>query len=260
MLTHEPESLQLEYQDWACIDYQAAQEKQIELVHEVAEKKLNGVIVFCTHPPVVTLGRATQKNDITTWHGKTVEVARGGRATYHGPSQLIVYPIINLDIPNSSGKIRDIHFYLRNFEQCIVDWLAEYGLQAKGKTIQQQSLVSINPNTAKNSLQNEKPKNSEETGVWLNNRKIASLGIAVKRWVTYHGAAINLTKDPRAFTGIKPCGFEPEIMISLEEALGLSDPSKSMPTRTQIQKNLFARLNLALGPPATIHHDNEAFY
>ena len=186
----------IEVLDWGLIDYQSALQKQLELVDLVSQKRSPGFLVMCTHPPVVTTGRKTQPGDIFGWQGEIVDVSRGGRATYHGPSQLVAYPIVHLDQPTSQRSARDINQFLRNFEKAIIQVLKNYGLEATGKT------------------------GVDETGVWVDNHKVASLGIAVKSWVTYHGAAINLFEDPNAFTGMKPCGFDRTIMTSVEGLTG----------------------------------------
>jgi lipoyl(octanoyl) transferase len=191
---------ELIFQDWGLIDYKQALEKQLALVEDVAAQMSKGYLIFCSHPPVVTLGRKTQQGDITSWDGPVIEISRGGRATYHGPSQLVVYPIYNLDF---DGK-KDIHAYLRKLEQAIVETLKHYRVEAIGKSLQEKSIT----------------EKDEETGVWVGRQKIASLGIAVKKWVSFHGAAINLDEDPRAFVGMKPCGFSSDVMISLEKLSG----------------------------------------
>jgi lipoate-protein ligase B len=113
----------------------------------------------------------------------------------------VVYPILNLAY---QGKSPDIHRYLRNFEDSIAEVISSYGITAVGKTLQ-----------AKPDGERE-----EETGVWVGSQKIASLGIAVKKWVTLHGAAINLDEDSQAFSGMKPCGFTKDTMVSLEKVIG----------------------------------------
>lgn len=195
---------ELIFQDWGLIDYEQALSKQLVLAEEVAAENSKGYLIFCSHPHIVTLGRKTQEGDVTSWDGPVIEISRGGRATYHGPSQLVVYPIYNLDF---DGK-KDIHAYLRKLEQAIVDTLAHYKVEALGKSLQEKS-------TSQNTVQKE-----EETGVWVGRQKIASLGIAVKKWVSFHGAAINLDEDPRAFMGMKPCGFSSDVMVSLEKLTG----------------------------------------
>jgi len=181
---------EIQFVDWGLIDYSEALIRQEALVEEVHSRKLPGVVVYCTHPPVVTLGRKTQEGDVYSWQGPIVEVSRGGRATYHGPNQLVVYPIINLE------NKKDIAWFLRGLENSIVSTLALYGLKAVGK------------------------KGVDETGVWVNDKKIASLGIAIRKWITFHGAAINLDHDESAFQGLKPCGFSSSVMTSLEKQTG----------------------------------------
>jgi len=187
----------LKFEDWGLLDYEEALNRQLQKVEEVSKSQSEdfGFLIFCTHPAVVTLGRKTQPGDLCGWQGPTKEISRGGRATYHGPSQLVVYPIF---------KIRDIGRYLRSFENAILNVLENYGVEAVGKTLQKKTEVS---------------EEIEETGVWVGRQKIASLGIGVKKWVTYHGAAINLDHDPEAFQGLKPCGFTSDTMVSLEKIL-----------------------------------------
>ncbi|MGZ5279517.1 MAG: lipoyl(octanoyl) transferase LipB [Pseudobdellovibrionaceae bacterium] len=187
----------LKFEDWGLLDYEEALNRQLQKVEEVSKSQSEdfGFLIFCSHPAVVTLGRKTQPGDLCGWQGPTKEISRGGRATYHGPSQLVVYPIF---------KIRDIGQYLRDFENAILHVLENYGVKAVGKTLQKKPEVS---------------EETEETGVWVGRQKIASLGIGVKKWVTYHGAAINLDHDPEAFQGLKPCGFTSDTMVSLEKIL-----------------------------------------
>jgi lipoyl(octanoyl) transferase len=179
----------MKYVDWGMIGYQEALNKQLELVHLVSEGDEEEQVVYCTHPPVVTLGRGTLEGDLTGWKGDVVEVQRGGRATYHGPSQLVAYPILDL-----SKRNRDLHQFLRNIELAVIDTLKKYNVE---------SHIS-----------------EGNTGVWIGKKKIASIGIAVKKWVSYHGVAINLDHDPQAHTGLKPCGFTTDTMVSLEELTG----------------------------------------
>lgn len=194
----------LDFQDWGLINYEEALAKQNALVEKVQTEDLPGFLIFCTHPPVVTLGRATKPGDVFAWQGPVMEISRGGRATYHGPSQLIVYPILNLAHIRKGRRDREIVGYLRVFEESIVDVLGAYKIEAQGRSLQK------NPQTN---------SEADETGVWVGNRKLASIGIGVRKWVTFHGAAINLHYDPQAFRGMNPCGFTTETMVSLEQLL-----------------------------------------
>lgn len=195
---------ELTFENWGLIDYSSALQKQIELNTEVFTKELPGYLIFCSHPPVVTKGRGTQAGDIFDWDGETVEVGRGGRATYHGPSQLVIYPIVNLNFDRKLYPKKDVIGFLRAFENLILKSLKTVSIDAIGKSVKRNDLES----TAK-----------EETGIWYNEKKIASLGLGVKNWVSYHGAAINLYKDDLAFKGINPCGFSASTMQSLEAIL-----------------------------------------
>ena len=191
------------FEDWDLIDYAAALQKQLEYADQVsADENHPGFLIFCTHPEVVTTGRQTKPEDIFNFQGPVIEISRGGRATYHGPSQIVVYPILNLKKSRAGRSPQEIRGYLRDFEKAIVETLKYFEVPAEG---------------------NHTDK-VEDTGVWVKTasglKKIASLGIAVKKWTTYHGAAINLHEDPRAFQGINPCGYKTETMISLEKFLG----------------------------------------
>ena len=214
--------------DWDLIDYQKALDRQLKLVQEISSSKSLGVIVFCTHPPVVTLGRKSDSSDLRGWQGSVVEVSRGGRATYHGPSQLITYPILNLDHPRVR-KPRDLRFYFECLSESWAEVLSDLGLRAEAKFYQKDNLEH------------------DLTGVWIappeagvskqilidqqrTSRKIVSIGIGVKQWCTFHGSALNLVEDSQAFTGISPCGFSANTMTSIEREM--SDPlSKSQNER-----------------------------
>jgi lipoate-protein ligase B len=193
------ERVLLSVQDWGLIDYPSALQRQMDLVDLVSHELARETLIFCSHPPVVTLGRGTKPGDVFGWQGEMVEVTRGGRATYHGPSQVVVYPILDL---NTRG--RDLHKYMRSLETAIVATLTEFGIPASGRTRQ----VTDSGDEA------------EATGVWIGSRKLASIGIGVRRWITFHGLALNVSNDPKAFVGMKPCGFSTETMVSMEEILG----------------------------------------
>lgn len=183
------ESYQIQFENWGLIAYQEALQKQLQYVEEVAEGRRKETVIFCSHPPVVTLGRATEAGDVTNWSGEIVEVSRGGRATYHGPDQFVVYPILNL---NKRG--RDLHKYLRWLESIVISLLNDLGVKASLR--------------------------EGATGVWVDDKKICSIGVAVKKWVTYHGLSLAVDENPQAYSGINPCGFTPQTMTNLERVLG----------------------------------------
>jgi len=184
-------SAEIQFLDWGLIDYETALVRQMDLVEKRIQNDIRDSVIFCSHPSIVTLGRATEpEKDLAGWSGPIVEIQRGGRATYHGPGQAIGYPI--LDLKNRGS---DLHKYLRYLENVMICSLRHFGIEAEGDR-------------------------DDATGVWIGSKKIASIGIGVKRWVSFHGYAVNLHRDPVAFTGINPCGFRSTDMISLEELIG----------------------------------------
>lgn len=147
------------------------------------------------HPPVITLGRNAQEADVLAdaptlrARGVTIEKTnRGGQVTYHGPGQIIGYPIVKLN-----GARRDVSRYLRKLEQALITALREYEIEAA--------------------------RGDGMTGVWAGARKIASIGVGIRRWVTMHGFALNVTTDLSYFDAIVPCGIEGCRMTSVT-ALG----------------------------------------
>jgi lipoyl(octanoyl) transferase len=205
--------------DWGEVPYLQALEAQLEAVEKVARAEETERVVLCSHAPVVTLGRSrSSKQDLIGWSGEVVEVSRGGRATYHGPSQQLIYPILNLAQDHARLKARDIHAYLRCMEEILIRTLHDFGLKSEARTI---------------SVPQPGEKPLSLTGVWIGDKKIASIGVAVKKWVTYHGAALNVEEDPRAFSGINPCGFQREVMTSMQKELGEAPVRKEL--RSQIE-------------------------
>ena len=195
------DSFQVE--DWGLAPYQEAVDRQLALLEKVKSGAIKDTLVFCTHPPVVTLGRSSKAEDVAGWSGEIHEISRGGRATYHGPSQLLIYPIVSLNTDSREFlHRRDVHAYLRCLESSMVRALKSYGLDAQVKATTSGDDESMNM-----------------TGVWVGDRKVASIGVAVRSWVTYHGIALNVDKDGEAFKGIRPCGFNQETMVSMEELL-----------------------------------------
>lgn len=210
-------------EDWGLIEYSEALARQEALVEKVATEKSRGVLVICQHPAVVTLGRKTQPDDLQGWTGPTIEISRGGRATYHGPSQLVLYPIWNLD-SSENPRPRDLHWYLRSLETVIINTVRDFGIIAQGRSLQEkvqagQCAPGLSGAQMSSSIPSQ-PSSSEETGVWVGKQKLASLGIAVRKWVTFHGLALNVDEDSLAFQGIRPCGFNSDVMTSMEKLCG----------------------------------------
>ena len=173
------------------VPYAEALEWQRAVAQARIERRLpHDVLLLLEHPPVVTLGRNSHEANLLRGGDVDLfEVERGGDVTYHGPGQLVGYPIIDL-----AGYRRDLHWYLRTLEQALIDALAELGVPAE--------------------------RNTGYTGVWTRGRKIASIGIHVKQWVTWHGFALNVTTDLTAFDRIVPCGIPGVVMTSVERERG----------------------------------------
>lgn len=181
--------------------YLEASNLQQKLVEQRAKDEIPDTILFLEHTPVITRGRGLQFTGVARERHMPAPVGlptsiqfceseRGGDLTYHGPGQLVIYPILKLD-GLGFGPKHDVAGFLRKFEQVAIDLL--HGLDLKAE------------------------RRENATGVWIGERKVASLGVAVRKWVTYHGMAINVTNDLAPFRYISPCGYSPEVMTSLKE-------------------------------------------
>ena len=160
------------------------------------------LLLLVEHEPTITLGRGTREASLPVnpaelaRRGFTVaEVERGGDVTYHGPGQLVGYPILDL-----REHREDLHWYLRQLETALIAALDTLGVRAE--------------------------RSPGLTGVWTQGRKIASLGIHVKQWVTFHGFALNVNPDLEAFQTIVPCGIPGVVMTSLSKELGRQDAGR----------------------------------
>lgn len=172
----------------------------LDLQRRVARARIAGevgedVLLLMQHPPVITLGRSAKSDhllaspELLSARGvELFEVERGGDVTFHGPGQLVGYPIVDL-----KRHRRDLHWYLRQVEQALIDALAVLGLPAE--------------------------RNAGLTGVWTSNRKIASIGVHARDWVTWHGFALNVTTDLRYFDLMVPCGIQAVTMTSVDREL-----------------------------------------
>lgn len=186
--------------DLGLVDYDEAFLYQEDLVRKRQNNEILDAVIFCKHPPIVTLGRSSTGEDVQSWSGKLSKVNRGGKATYHGPEQIVVYPIISLkDNSNTEMRSQDVRQYLETLETVIVNTLKGLGLEAGVESAVPLEQGQLN------------------RGIWVKGKKIASLGIAVKKWVTMHGVALNIKKDEDAFKGILACGFDSETYTSLDE-------------------------------------------
>lgn len=183
----------LEILDWGRLDYNESYQRQLALVQERINGSAPDRLVLVEHPPVVTLGRSGSTEDLcipeTVLQRKGIDiyaVDRGGQATFHTPGQLVAYPIIKL-------VEKDLHSYLQTLLQVGAAVVRSYGLEPVFK--------------------------KGRPGLWLDSGKIASVGIAVKKWVTYHGIALNVNSDLDGFKWIVPCGHPEENMTSLANRL-----------------------------------------
>jgi len=175
------------------VPYAEALEWQRSLAQARIDGRLaNDVLLLLEHPAVVTLGRNAHSDHLINRDGVEIfEIERGGDVTFHGPGQLVGYPIIDL-----SRHKPDLHWYLRTLEEALIDALAGLGIPAE--------------------------RNPGYTGVWTRggSRKIASIGIHVKQWVTWHGFALNVMTDLTEFERIVPCGIAGVEMTSIERERG----------------------------------------
>jgi lipoate-protein ligase B len=170
--------------------------RQEELVRQRELGAIPDTLILVEHPPVVTLGRAKRRDNLrldpAALRARGIEfyeITRGGDATYHAPGQLVGYPIFDL-----RGHGRDVLRFCRGMEAALAAALADFAIAAEAV-----------PGKA---------------GVWVRGRKIASLGISVRRWITFHGFALNVSTDLAGFQVIRPCGEDPGIMTSMAATLG----------------------------------------
>ena len=181
--------------------YRDGLQLQEALVNARAEGRTGDWLLFPDHPPVLTVGRGASPGSLIADPAalaargiERFEVARGGDITWHGPGQLVGYCLCDL-----SRQDRDLHRFLRSLEAALIDTLLGFGIQSE-------SVPGL-------------------TGVWTGGEKIASLGIAVRRWVSYHGFALNVAPDLSFFGLIHPCGLRGVRMTSMAERLGASCPA-----------------------------------
>ena len=177
----------------------------MELVNAIADGEKPDHLLFCELDPVLTVGRATPEDAVLDPALPVRQVSRGGKVTYHGPGQLVVYPLIFLQ----EGR-RDLHAYLRALEEALIQTVGEFGLKGV-----------------------RDPRN---TGCWVDGKKIASIGVAVRRWVTYHGLALNVFTELHRFQNFDPCGLEASLLTSLKNQLEF--PPSIAQTQSQLQHKL----------------------
>lgn len=203
---------EVEYRDLGLIDYKEAWDYQERLFKQTVDLKIQvrkgessestkNYVLFCQHPHVYTLGKSGKKEHLlldeeglSQRDATYYEINRGGDITYHGPGQLVVYPILDLD-----HFFSDIHKYLRYLEEAVIATLREYGIVG-GRV-------------------------DGLTGVWIDGdtpqaRKICAMGVKSSRWVTMHGIGFNVNSDLSYFSHIIPCGIDDKAVTSMEHELG----------------------------------------
>ena len=202
----------VKFHDWGLLDYQQAWERQEQVFANTVQVKtqnrnnntvfdVNNYLIFVEHPHVYTLGKSGKpenllldKTGLADKKATYYKINRGGDITYHGPGQIVAYPILDLD-----NFFTDIHLYLRTLEEAVILTLADYGIKSG--------------------------RYEGYTGVWLDAdneraRKICALGVRCSRWVTMHGLAFNVNTDLSYFKNIVPCGIEDKDVTSMERELG----------------------------------------
>jgi lipoate-protein ligase B len=178
------------------IEYREAWKLQRRLLYQRIEGRIPDLLLLLEHPPTITIGRSGTLDNVLIPEERLAEegislffIDRGGDVTYHGPGQLVGYPIFNL-----RERGRDIHRYVHNLEEVILRTLKDF---------------SINAN-----------RDDLHPGVWVNGEEIAAIGLSVKKWVSMHGFALNVNTDLNHFTFINPCGFSDRRATSMFKLLG----------------------------------------
>lgn len=196
-------------------EYGEVWELQKELVAARANDSSPDTLILVEHEHVVTLGRRTSIENFRPQGVPVYNVERGGDATYHGPGQLVGYPILKL-------QNHDVHGYLRMLEEVLIRVTRSYGIESERKTGQ--------------------------TGVWAGEKKVASIGVAISNWVTYHGFALNVNPDLSYFRLIRPCGLDPSVITSMIELTGRPVPMEEVKAR--VIREFSSVFGMELAPPA----------
>jgi lipoate-protein ligase B len=177
--------------------YEHADKLMLELVDRIVADDAPDHLLLAEFDPVLTVGRGAGAEAYAEVGLPVHEIARGGKATFHGPGQIVAYPLIKLH-----DKARDLHAYLHALEEGLIRAVSSFDLPAS-----------------------RDPRN---TGCWIDGHKVASIGVAVRKWVTYHGIALNVSTDLSWFRRFDPCGLEPDLMTSMERASHGQAPDMEM--------------------------------
>jgi lipoyl(octanoyl) transferase len=190
------------FKNLASLDCLAAIQLQERIIALKQQESHADILLFVEHPHVYTLGRGGKEMNVLAAGDVPVHrTSRGGDVTYHGPGQVVVYPIIDL-----RSKLRkDVHRYVRNLEQSAILTLADFGITTT--------------------------RRPPHTGIWIDDRKIAAIGIAVRRCIAYHGLALNVNTDLAYFHRIIPCGLAWAEVTSMQKELGLEQSPSNVRQR-----------------------------
>jgi len=185
-------------------DYAEVNALQEDLIAKIAAGEEPDHLLLAEFEPVITIGRGGGGASQYAHLGVPVhEISRGGKATFHGPGQLVAYPLLRLE-----DEARDLHAYLHALEDALIGVVSDFGLQG-----------------------GRDPRN---TGCWVNGRKLASIGVAVRKWVSWHGLALNISTDLEWFRRFDPCGLDPEVMTTMAaECAAAGAPPPSYPEVTE---------------------------
>lgn len=198
--------------DWGRTNYSDALEQQKALVQQRINGQIGNTLIITEHNPVFTTGMRKNASDHLIWSPEQLENKgieflqsnRGGDITYHGPGQIVVYPIVSL------LARKDLHAYLRDLELVVIKTLKYFNLETS--------------------------RRDGQTGIWIENqRKICAIGVAVRSWVTYHGLALNLNPDLSHFNGIVPCGITDGEVTSISMELNNPPSQKMIKSRLAVE-------------------------
>lgn len=181
------------------ISYESAFAKQMEAFEQVKNKEYKGIVFILQHLPTYTVGTDGGLENLLHsrefYEGENIDIVetkRGGNITFHGPGQLVVYPILDL-----TELKKDVHWYIQSLEECVIRVLDHYNIPGGRK--------------------------AEYRGAWVDNLKIAAVGVGIKRWVTFHGLAFNINVDKKYFHWINPCGIKEFGICALEDYVSEPD-------------------------------------
>ena len=207
----------LDFLNYNSLPYEEAWDLQRRLMQERKEGACEDTLILLEHPHTYTLGKVAKREhlllteqELTDRHISTFDIDRGGDITYHGPGQIVGYPIIDLN-----HWMKDTHKYLRTLEEVLILVLKEYGIEGG--------------------------RNPKYTGVWVDDKKIAAIGIKISSWITMHGFAFNVNTDLSLFNGIIPCGIKEKDVTSLQELTG--NPMDIEMVKQQILKNFISEFS-----------------